>query len=116
MTIAINRMRVYARHGVMEQERAVGNMFEVTARLTYTVADNQPVSDNLDGTIDYGIMAELIRHEMNTPSKLLEHVAARIRNALIARFPRIIAGEVTVAKLTPPLGLPMQSASATLSW
>lgn len=116
MTIAIDRMRLYARHGVMAQERVVGNTFEVSARLTYTVNDNQPIGDTLEGTIDYGVMASVIRREMELPSQLLEHVAARIRRALLDEFPQVVSGEIMVAKLTPPLGEAMQSASATLAW
>ena len=34
-TIEVNALRVYAHHGVMPQERAVGNEFEVTVHVKY---------------------------------------------------------------------------------
>jgi len=116
MTIELKGLRIYAHHGVMEQERKVGNTFEVTASLTYPVACDAEISDNLDGTINYAEVAEIIRREMAAPSQLLEHVAARIRHALIGAFPQVTSGKITVAKLTPPLGASLQCASATLAW
>ncbi len=114
-TIEINDMRIHAHHGVMEQERRVGNLFEVTVHLTYPVA-NEEVTDSLDGTINYAEVTDIIRLTMAEPSQLLEHVAFRLRNSLTARFPQITSGMVRVAKLTPPLGAQLSSAAATLRW
>jgi len=128
-------MRFYAHHGVMAQERAVGNWFEVSVLLTYNLAD-APVpaeTDTLESTINYARVAEIVAREMAIPSQLLETVALRIRRALLADaaagscadgapasvasgWPVIIAGSIRVAKLTPPLGLPMAAAAATLRW
>lgn len=114
-TIEINNMRIHARHGVMEQERRVGNLFEVTVHLTYPV-DGEEVSDSLDGTINYAEVTDIIRREMAIPSQLLEHVAFRLRTALASQFPQTTSGTVRVAKLTPPLGARLTSAAATLRW
>jgi len=113
-TIEINDMRVYARHGVMEQERTVGNFFEVTVHLTYPAGGD--VTDRLDDTLDYGAVTDIIDREMSVPSQLLEHVAFRIRQALLRRFPSVTSGLVRVAKPTPPLGVQLGSAAATLRW
>ena len=140
-TIELEKMRFYARHGVFPQERAVGNWFEVSVSLTYeTDAETEP-DDNLAGTINYARVAEIVTHEMSIPSQLLETVALRIRRALLDAFaasasavssasapstavpndatdasPVITSGSICVAKITPPLGLPLASASATLRW
>lgn len=140
-TIELEKMRFYARHGVFPQERAVGNWFEVSVSLTYeTDAETEP-DDNLAGTINYARVAEIVTHEMSIPSQLLETVALRIRRALLDAFatsasavssasdvatsaptittdasPIITSGSIRVAKITPPLGLPLASASATLRW
>lgn len=116
MTIEIERLRVYAYHGVMPQERRVGNWFEVTVRLSYPVDETGGITDEISGTVNYAEIAEIISREMSTSSRLLEHVAARIRSCLLRRFPCISSGMVRVAKLTPPLGLPLACASATLTW
>lgn len=121
-TIELEKMRFYARHGVFPQERAVGNWFEVSVSLTYEADADMVPDDSLDGTINYAGVAEVVMHEMAIPSQLLETVALRIRCALLDAFasstdaPVITAGKVRVAKVTPPLGLPVASASATLQW
>lgn len=115
-TIEIDRMRLYAHHGVMEQERHVGNFFEVSVAMTYDVDDNATITDDLDTTVNYADIAAIIRQEMATPSSLLEHVAFRIRQAILQRYPEVRSGYVKIAKTTPPLGAQMRSASATLKW
>lgn len=120
-TIELEKMRFYARHGVFPQERAVGNWFEVSVSLTYEADAETAPDDNLAGTINYARVAEMVTHEMSIPSQLLETVALRIRRALLDAVatdasPIITSGSIRVAKITPPLGLPLASASATLRW
>lgn len=113
VTIEINRMSLYARHGVMAQERRVGNRFEVTARLRYPLAD----ADDISSTLNYAEAAEVIREVMAEPSDLLETVVTRLKEALVSRFPAIKGGTVKVAKLTPPIpGFEAGSVAVRLDW
>ena len=91
--ITLDRMHFYAHHGVLPQERRVGNDFEVTLRLCYPIAD-ATVSDNLADTLNY----------------------ARIIRSLQARFPLITSGTVTVAKLTPPFKCEIASVAVTIDF
>lgn len=50
-SVEIERLAVRARHGVFDQERKVGNDFEVTVRVDYPWDID---SDSLDGTLNYG--------------------------------------------------------------
>ncbi len=111
-TITIDRLRLHANHGVMDQERRCGNEFEVTV----TIDIDYNGSDSIDATVNYAEAIELIRTEMSTPSDLIEHAATRIAAALRARFsPLLTGGTVTVAKLLPPIaGCRLSSVSATL--
>ena len=111
--IALRAMRFYAYHGVAPQERAVGNTFVVDLILTAPLG-NAMRSDNLEDTINYAEVYETVRHEMAIPSRLLEHVAGRILNALHTRFPRIEEVELTLSKLNPPFGADIHCASVIL--
>lgn len=115
VTIEINGLRLYARHGVGEQERVVGNEFEVTLHLQCRV-DRATVSDNVDDTVNYADVVETVRREMEIPSRLLEHVAARIRDAVSGRYPLVAGGMVRVAKLTPPIPCQLSSVAVILYW
>lgn len=114
-TIAIDRLKLFARHGVGEQERRAGNRFEVSATLRYD-ASNACETDNIEAAINYADVIETITTEMVTPSKLLEHVAARIAKAICNRFPENKGGSVTVTKLCPPCGVELAGVSITLEW
>ncbi len=100
--IEINRLKIFAHHGVAEQERVVGNLFEVSVSLVYSsirVAE----TDTVPMAIDYSEVIDLVNEQMARPSALIEHVAWRIRQSLISHYPEVTRGMVKVAKLTPPI-------------
>ncbi len=117
-TVEINKIRLHAHHGMMEQERHIGNLFEVSVRLSipYRFAKEAFERDWLSGAIDYAEIAEIIKEVMAVPSCLLEHVTHRLRTKLLERFPMVTGGEIKVAKLTPPITAQMESATVTLAW
>lgn len=115
ITITLDGIRIRAHHGVMPQERDVGNDFEVGVCLSIH-ADRAVCDDDLDGTIDYSAIADIVNKEMSVPSKLLEHVAGRIRNALLCAFPEIVSGYVKITKLRPPIPGFTGSASVSLQF
>ncbi len=113
--ITLDRMQFYAHHGAFEQERLVGNDFEVSLRIEYPL-DRAAESDNLADTLNYAEVYDIVAAEMAVPSQLLEHVAGRIARSLRSRYPLIGSGTVTVAKLTPPFKCQMASVAVTLEF
>ena len=102
---------------VGEQERLVGNVFEVTLSVDYPPALAAAETDCLDDTLNYASLVRLVRDVMSEPSLLLEHVCGRIRRAVMAEFPDVTGGYVKVSKLLPPVaGVQMESASVVLRW
>lgn len=43
-------------------------------------------TDNLEATLNYAEVYEVVKTEMGVPSRLLEHVAGRIRSGLLENF------------------------------
>lgn len=113
ITIDVTGIHVYARHGVMPQEREVGNEFVVDLRLMYEARDAIE-NDELDGTINYAEAIEIVRKEMRQSSQLLEHVAGRIRNAILMRWNGICGGYVRVSKPNAPVGGQVDNVSVTI--
>lgn len=114
--IEINSLRCHSFHGVMAQERKVGNMFEVTVHLRYP-ADDAVASDRLDGTINYAEVCGVIQEVMSQPSDLLEHVCGRLRCHITGRWPRIEGGRIRITKPAPPIpGVSLDSVAVTLEW
>ncbi len=114
-TLTVDRLRLFARHGVSDQERRAGNRFEVTVKLRYD-AYMACETDDIEETINYADVIEVIKTEMARPSRLLEHVAARIAKTLCDRFRPLEGGSVTVTKLCPPCGVELAGVSFTLDW
>jgi dihydroneopterin aldolase len=103
MQIVLERMHFYAYHGFFEQERIIGNDFYVTATI-----DLQEVtalqSDNLNDTLNYQQVYDVVKDEMQKTSKLLEAVAQRIVTRLKTIHPKVTHVRVQLSKKNPPLG------------
>ena len=111
--ISLDDMRFCAYHGVMEQERRVGGEYSVSLTVEADLADAARTDDVAD-TINYAELYELVKREMAIPSKLLEHVAARIGRGVIEAYERITAVTVKVTKLNPPMGADCKGASVEI--
>ena len=113
--IRLEGLRFRALHGVMPQERQVGGDFLVTLRVGYPLATAM-VSDDVKDTLDYAALYRLVEREMLLPSKLLEHVAGRIAEAIEKAFPQVSSIDLTLTKLNPPMGADCQGARVEVHW
>lgn len=114
-TVEVNGLRLMAHHGVMPQERAIGNIFEVTVHLRYPMSGAMR-NDDLDGTLNYAAVIDVIKQTMDTPSALLEHVAYRLHRELTGRFPKIQGGMIKIAKITPPIPVELHDVAVKIEW
>lgn len=112
--IELKEMIFHAYHGVLQQEKLVGNTFVVNLLLTADISDAIQ-SDRLADTIDYSQLFSLVKNEMNIPSQLLEHVAGRIVNCLKEKYPNITEITLKLSKLNPPFSGELHSASIILN-
>lgn len=111
--ITLDAMKFYAYHGVGAQERKVGNTFVADLVLSAPI-EEAVKSDAIEDTVNYAAVYEVVKREMALPSNLLEHVAGRILTALKEAFPELLAIELRLAKMNPPLGGDVRSASVIL--
>lgn len=100
--IKLTDLRFHAYHGVMPQETKVGNEFIVSVFVTIPF-QSSVLDDNLDATISYADIYDIVKDEMNHPRKLLETVAATISIRLTEKWKQIVGGEVKICKSTPPI-------------
>ncbi|MBR6031909.1 MAG: dihydroneopterin aldolase [Bacteroidaceae bacterium] len=112
--LTVNRIKVFAHHGCHPQERIVGGDFYVTVSALVDVEPSAWRDDQMEGTADYSLFVSITRREMAIPSKLLEHVAARIASAVLRECPSVLKVSVTVEKENPPLGVLCQGASVKI--
>ena len=111
--ITLTGLRASAFHGVLEHERANGQLFliDVVVHLSLREAG---ASDELSETIDYGELASRVVGVVeNDPVDLIETVAERVA-ALVLEYPLANLVEVTVHKPSAPIAVPFGDVSVTI--
>ena len=111
--IYLRDVRFYAYHGVLPQERRVGGWFTVTLRVGVDVSWTAE-KDDVNDTVSYAALYELLKREMAVPSKLLEHVAGRMVSAIGQEFPQITSIDLWLTKENPPMGADCQGAGVEI--
>ncbi|MCQ2206915.1 MAG: dihydroneopterin aldolase [Paludibacteraceae bacterium] len=114
-TIKLQGMKFHSLHGALPVESIIGNDFVVNISMDADTTKAE-TTDDLNGTINYAEVYDLVKAEMAIPSKLIEHVAYRIRKSLIEHFPEIEKLEVEVQKQRPPVNGEVTYASITLNY
>lgn len=102
-TIFVNDIQLHAYHGVMPQEQLTGNDYLVSVSAQYPF-DKAITTDEVQHTLNYAMVYDIVKEEMGISSKLVEHVAGRIAQHLMKQFADISAVRVRVTKLNPPMG------------
>ncbi|MBL8049393.1 MAG: dihydroneopterin aldolase [Chthonomonas sp.] len=101
-TIAIHDLEVYAYHGVPAAEREVGHRLLVDVELV--VEELAGETDSIDGTVDYAEVANMVRDVILESSvQTLEFLCSKVTHALVATFPAIVGGTISIAKPYPPM-------------
>ena len=102
-TLTLSRMHFFGRHGVLPEETARGQNFEVTIQLELPLAEAGR-TDDLTLTVDYRAVHAAVRTIMEgPPRKLAEALAEAVAAQLLRVFPLVRAVEVEVIKLEPPV-------------
>lgn len=101
--IIIKGLRVFARHGVNEEETVFGQHFvlDIEAQADLTRAG---LTDELDDTVSYAQIIKTARRVMTEQNdKLLERAARRVADALLAEFDRIETVKIRLMKPDAPI-------------
>ena len=113
--IRLSDLRFRAYHGVLPQERVVGNNYCVNLCLTLSAVADATYTDQLEGTVNYAEAYQIVQAEMAAPSALLEHVAQRILTRLFNRFDLVEKATVEVIKINPPFSADGAKAAVCLT-
>lgn len=116
--IHIDRLEVFAHHGVYPKETRDGQTFYVNAVL-YTDMGRAGETDNLDCTVDYGAVCHFITDWMQQHTrKLLEAAAEQMAAAIFLRFEPVAALDLEIVKPYAPIRLPFEGVSVKIhrSW
>lgn len=100
--VEIQGMRVHALHGCLEEEGIIGTEYRIDVSVLTDFTDAAE-EDDLSKTIDYVLVAHIVKEEMSIRSKLIEHVGARIVKRLKKLQPAVYSVRLRIAKLNPPV-------------
>ena len=101
--ITIENMEFYAYHGHFEEEQKIGTWFSLDLIMNVDTSKAE-LSDELEDTVDYSAVYQVVKEQMMIPSKLLENVGRRILDTIKVRFPDVNDALLKVRKMNPPLG------------
>ncbi len=103
--IELRGLRLVGRVGVLDLERAQDQPLEVDLDLIVDLAA-AGASDDLADTVDYGAVCATVAGAVAAGHvALLERLAARVADAVLALDPRIDTVDLTIRKLRPPVPL-----------
>ena len=104
--IVLTNMRFEGRHGVLDEERAAAQPFEVDVELHLDLGPAGQ-SDDLAMTVDYGDVFRMCGEVIEGPScRLIETLAERIAARLLATTAPTALSEVVVRVRKPLVALP----------
>jgi dihydroneopterin aldolase len=110
MTIELLSLVLFGHHGYLEAERRLGQRFLVD--LWVDVDDAAVGSDDIEDTVDYRHLAELVREVFAGPERLLlERLGGAVADGILERFPAVQRVRVRVRKPDVVLDPPVEHAA-----
>jgi len=111
MHIYLNDLIFNGFHGVYPAEKKIGNTFKIDVRIDFTPTTK--TIDQLDQTIDYVKVFQLIQQIMAIPTPLLETLVVNIADQILANHP--IAENVFVKITKQQLVIPYFEGTTAVS-
>jgi 7,8-dihydroneopterin aldolase/epimerase/oxygenase len=110
VTIEINGLSLYTRHGVTEAEREIGQRLLIDLRLDVGETD-ATVTDRVEDTVDYAEVCQLVALVAQQRSyRTLERLCSAIADRLLGDF-ELEGVWVKASKPEPPIPLPVDDVS-----
>jgi dihydroneopterin aldolase len=100
-TIGLEGMEFFAFHGFYEEEQKIGTKYIVDVYIT--IYTNTTTEDNIEKTINYEMIYEIVKNEMSNRVKLIEHLGEKIIAQLKERIVVKNKIKITIKKLHPPI-------------
>ena len=108
--ILLEDIKINAYHGVLPEEKILGTYYIVNAEIVADIT-KAAETDDLNDTINYALINDIIHAEMKIPSELLEHVAGRIIRKIKSEFTQVQKVKVKITKTKPPMKGEMKGVS-----
>ena len=109
--ITVEGIRVFAYHGHLPEEAVVGGHFIVNVWVTADTSEVEK-SDDLNDTVDYVKIIEIVKEQMAIRADMIEFPAKRIVDAILL-LSKVQKVKVEVEKQQPPIDATFDKISVT---
>lgn len=112
--IRITNLKIYAYHGVFEEEKREGQDFYISVTL-FLDLHTPGKSDKLEDSLNYGEVSHFINRIFTEKSyDLIEAACENLCQRLLLEYKELQAVEVELQKPHAPIGLPFENVSVTM--
>ncbi len=113
--ICIKRLEVFAKHGVLPEENALGQKFLISVTM-YCDTKKAGTSDAIADSVNYAEVSALLERETQTNVfHLLEKLAWHLARKILLTYPQIKKVDLEIEKPWAPVLLPMETVSVKIS-
>ncbi|NUO18705.1 dihydroneopterin aldolase [bacterium] len=103
--IRLKGIQIYAHHGALDEERRLGQLFELDCEVAGDFGRGGSSGDDLYWTVDYTLLfKELERAFLAENYRLLETCASELANAVLVKFAAVQEVTIRVRKPHVPMG------------
>ena len=116
--IIIKDLEVFANHGVLQEEKNLGQKFLICLELYFSTR-KAGVTDALPMSVNYAEVCQFINKFLQKNTfNLIEAAAENLALSLMVRFPLTESLKITIAKPWAPVGLPVDYVAVEIerSW
>ena len=100
VTIHLHQLRFFCFHGIHQEERLIGNEFIVNIDIDFDPAE---IIRELDETINYVTVYELVKKRMLIATPLLETIGQELLASISELDTRIRKLQIRIEKSNPPI-------------
>lgn len=113
--ITIDKLEIFANHGVYSEENVLGQKFIISVVL-YTSTRKAGVTDELSFSVNYGEVSHFIQKYMTEHTwKLLECAAEHLAQAILLEYPLVKKLDLEIQKPWAPIALPLNTVSVKIT-
>lgn len=118
--IKITNLKIFAHHGVFEEEKQNGQDFYINAKL-YLDLKTPGRSDSLEESMNYGEVCHFMtdvfsgKDGQTYPYDLIEAAAQNLCERLLLKFDKLQKVELELQKPHAPIGLPFENVSVNMT-
>jgi len=101
--IKVEKIQLFSNHGCLDEEGKIGSSYEVNLEIEANLKPSAQ-TDELEDTVDYVLLNNIVKEEVAIRAKLLETVVMRILKRILEEAPLVIRATVALSKINPPIG------------